>query len=106
MIRDYDISNVRSVHTRARGILEEFQAAKDEHLGGVDAYLDAQMEYWDNWAKEVGRPHRYTREDFRDRWPHEWTAEDQAVIDNLTEVIRLLDQYAHPKNKMFPNGVV
>lgn len=106
MIRDYHISNVRAVHTRALGILDDLQEIKDNHMMGLDAWVDKDLAYWDAWSEKSGRKHHYTRENVAERWPHEWTAEDQEVLDNLTEAVRVLDKYAHTKNQMFPKGVV
>lgn len=103
----WTISDLRAIHTRAVGVRAHLQERKDSHFGGIDKYCQVQWQYWEDYSQRLyKKPCNRKPEDFRDSWPSDWAPEQQKALEDVTAVIRQLDQYALPKKQVFGGAVV
>lgn len=98
----WTLSDLRAVHTRAAGIMDQLQETKGNHHLGAYAYTQKEWQKAeDNSQKKYGRPFKFGPEWFNQFWPKEWTAEQQRALEDATAVVRQLDAYAVPKKQRF-----
>lgn len=96
------LPDVRTIHSRAVSIRATLLKKKNDHLIGVEAYLDQEVKAWNKHYEKIGSPTRVSnREGLRSFWPTEWTPEDQAMLDAVEETVKTLDQFALPKKQVY-----
>lgn len=96
------LTDLRTVHSRARTAWEELDARREDNAMGFTAFADRERGYWRDWNIRFGSTVKIpTNDELRHKFPR-WNDEDAQALADLDAVVRLLDKYALPKKKVYP----